>query len=57
MKRYLVLIGLSAAVIRVASKSVPEWKTASFNHMEQYKNYFLSGREQLASIHFQNGHR
>jgi len=32
---------------------LPEWRTASFNHLEQYKKYFLSGREELAAIHFQ----
>jgi len=53
MKRYLVLIGCLLLLCGCASKSVPEWKTASFNHLEQYKKYFLSGREQLAAIHFQ----
>jgi len=55
MKRYLAagLISFLLLLYGCASKSVPEWKTASFNHLEQYKKYFLAGREQLAAIHFQ----
>jgi len=53
MKRYLVLIGCLLLLCGCASKSLPEWRTASFNHLEQYKKYFLSGREELAAIHFQ----
>jgi len=47
------LIGCLLLLCGCASKSLPEWRTASFNHLEQYKKYFLSGREELAAIHFQ----
>lgn len=54
MKRYLGLISCCLLLLLgCASKSVPDWKSASFNHLEQYKKYFLSGRDQLAIIHFQ----
>lgn len=35
------------------AKAVPEWRTASFNSLEQYKTCFLSGKDSLAAIHFQ----
>lgn len=53
MKRYLCLISCLFLLWGCAPKSVPAWKTASFHHLERYKNCFLSGREQLAAIYFQ----
>lgn len=53
MKRYFGLISCLFLLWGCGLKSIPEWRTASFNHLEQYKKYFLTGREQLAAIHFQ----
>lgn len=54
MKRHLGLISCCLLLfLGCTAKSVPDWKSASFNHLEQYKKYFLSGRDQLATIQFQ----
>ena len=54
MKRHLVLIGFFLLIIcGCSAKTAPEWKAASFYHLEEYKKLFLDGKDQLAAIHFQ----
>jgi hypothetical protein len=54
MKRYLGLLSCCLLLLLgCAAKAVPEWRTDSFNSLEQYKTCFLSGKDQLATIHFQ----
>lgn len=35
-----------------ASKAIPQWQTASFNHMETFKQYYLAGDEKNAERYF-----
>jgi len=54
MKRYPgLLICCLLLLCGCAAKAVPEWRTASFNSLEQYKDCFLSGEDKLATVHFQ----
>jgi hypothetical protein len=54
MKRYLVLIGFLLLILcGCSAKAAPEWKAASFYHLEEYKKLFLDGKDQLAAIRFQ----
>jgi len=54
MKRYLGLISFCLLLFcGCAAQSVPDWRTASFNALEQYKNEFLSGKDPMAAVHFQ----
>jgi len=54
MKRTLVLIHCFFLLLcSCSAHSVPAWKTASFNHLEQYKASFLSGKDRPAAFHFQ----
>jgi len=54
MKRYLGLLSCCLLLLLGCSaKAVPEWRTTSFNSLEQYKTCFLSGKDSLATLHFQ----
>jgi hypothetical protein len=44
----IVFLGLGGC----ASKAVPPWQTASFNHMETFKQYYLAGDEKKAARYF-----
>ncbi|MBN2515805.1 MAG: hypothetical protein JXC33_07200 [Deltaproteobacteria bacterium] len=44
----VVCLGLGGC----ASKAVPQWQTASFNHMETFKQHYLAGDEQNAERYF-----
>jgi len=54
VKRYLAFMcGCLLLLCGCAGKSVPEWRTASFSHLERYKSDFLSGKDTTAEFHFQ----
>ncbi len=51
MKRLLPLIIL--LVVGCASVEIPSWTFASFNYLENYKQNFLIGKDDMAELHFQ----
>lgn len=54
MKRTVGLIHcLLLLLCGCGAHAVPEWKAASFNHLEQYRASFLSGKDRQAAFHFQ----
>jgi hypothetical protein len=52
LSRYILIIVFSLALNGCASKSVPPWQTASFNNMEMFKQYCLTGDAKNAEIYF-----
>jgi len=44
----IVFLGLGGC----SSRAIPQWQTASFNHLETFKQYYLAGDEQNAEIYF-----
>jgi len=52
MKRLLLLITL-IIIAGCATVEIPEWRFASFNQLENFKNALLTGKRDSAELHFQ----
>ncbi|MFO7568211.1 MAG: hypothetical protein R6W75_00300 [Smithellaceae bacterium] len=56
MKKIILVISI-ALLCSCGSAQVPDWKDKGFRHLENYKDYFLSGREDVTEPHFLKARR
>lgn len=52
MKKVLTLLACLILLAGCGAKSIPDWTNAAFNHMERYKQDYLSGKSDTAELHF-----
>lgn len=52
LSRCMIIIVVFMSLGGCVSRAVPGWQTASFNHMETFKQYYLAGDEKNADIYF-----
>jgi hypothetical protein len=52
MKKIIYLLTFSILLLGCSSKQIPDWRNASFNQLENFKQSYLSGKENIAELHF-----
>ncbi|MBT8490661.1 MAG: hypothetical protein KJN62_06415 [Deltaproteobacteria bacterium] len=52
LSRCITIIVFLLSLGGCSSTAVPQWQTASFNHMETFKQYYLAGDERNAERYF-----
>ncbi len=52
MKKIAYLFTLIVLFAGCSSKPIPDWTSAAFNRLEDYKKNYLSGKTEIAELHF-----
>ena len=52
MKKIAYLFTLIVLFAGCSSKPIPDWTSAAFNRLEDYKKNYLSGKTDIAELHF-----